>query len=112
MDLELQRVGQSRGQFLGESTYSELLSLSTELATDMASLSVLTGCLGVAVGPPLGYAWFDFFCCSPIAAGVAVLGAAVSVSLWDLRSALAPAHKVGHLVSLVITWGGNVGSYR
>ena len=61
MDLELQSVGQSRGQFLGESTYSELLSLSTELTTDMASLSLFTGCLVVAVGPPLGRACFDFF---------------------------------------------------
>ena len=55
------------GKFLGDSKYSEPPSLSQELATDMASLSVLTGCMGVAVGPPVGRACFDFFdapnCC-------------------------------------------------
>ena len=55
------------GKFLGNLTYSELLSLSPELATDISSLSVLKGCLGVAVGPPVGCACFDFFanpdCC-------------------------------------------------
>ena len=62
------------GKFSGHLTYSEFPSLSPELATYILSLSVLTGCLGVAVGPPVGRAWFEFFCRYPIAAGVAVSG--------------------------------------
>ena len=54
-----------------------------------------------------------FFCCSPIAAGVAVSGGAeVSVIPWDVGSAPAPADKAVHLVPVVITGVGNSGSYR
>ena len=100
------------GKFSGDLTYSELPSLSPELATYIASLSVLTGCLGVSFGPLVGRAWFDFFGRSLIAAGVAVSGAAVSVRPWDVRSAPAPADKSGHIFPLVITGGDNAGSYR
>ena len=100
------------GKFSGDLTYSEFPSLSPELATYISSLSVLTGCLGVAVGPPVGRAWFDFFCRSLIADGVLVSGAAVSVSPWDVRAAPAPDNKAGHLVPLVITGRSNAGSYR
>ena len=44
------------GKFSGDSKYSESPSVSPELATDMASLSVLTVFMGVAVGPPVGRA--------------------------------------------------------
>ena len=50
--------------FLGESTYSESPSLSTELDLDMTSHSGLVGSLGVVVGPSVGCAWFEFFLCS------------------------------------------------
>ena len=49
------------GKFSGDSTYSELLSLSPELASDVTSLSGLVGSLGVAVGQSVGNARFEFF---------------------------------------------------
>ena len=48
------------GKFSGKSTYSELPSISPELATNMTSLSGLAGHLGVVVGPSVGSARFDF----------------------------------------------------
>ena len=87
-----------------------MLSLSPGLTTYIASLSVLTGCISVEVGPPVDRVWFDFFCLSPIAAGVAVLGWAVSVSPWDVKAA--PTYKAGHLFPLVIIGVVTSDSYR
>ena len=49
------------GEFSGDSTYSESLLLSPKLASDMMSLSGLTGILGVAVGPFIGCTQFEHF---------------------------------------------------
>ena len=47
------------GNFLGDSIYSKSLSLSTELAAEMTSLSGLVGSLAVEFGPSVGCAQFD-----------------------------------------------------
>ena len=60
------------GNFSGDSTYSELPSISPELATNMTSLSGLAGHLGVVVGPSVGSARFYFILPLLMAAGVEV----------------------------------------
>ena len=50
------------GEFSGESTYSELPSLSPELASDVTALSGLVVSLVVAVLQSVGHARFEFFC--------------------------------------------------
>ena len=52
------------GKFLDDSVYSELPSLSPELAADMTSLSGLAGILGVAASLSVACAQFKFFYCS------------------------------------------------
>ena len=49
------------GNFLGDSRYSKSLSLSTELAAEMTSISGLAGSLGVAVGPSVDHARSELF---------------------------------------------------
>ena len=60
------------GNFSGDSTYSELPSISPELATDMMSLSGLVGHLGVVFGPFGVSARFNFILPILMAAGVEV----------------------------------------
>ena len=58
------------GKFLGDSTYSESLSLSPELAAYVMSLLGSAVGLGVAAGPSVGRARFEFVLPLPIAVGV------------------------------------------
>ena len=60
------------GKFSGNSTYSELPSISPELAIDMTSLSGLAGHLGVVVEPSGVSAQFGFILPLLMAAGVEV----------------------------------------
>ena len=73
------------GKFLANLTHSELPPLSTELATDLTSLSGLSGSLGVVVIPPVHCAQFELFFLLPAATVVAVQGAAVLLIAWASR---------------------------
>ena len=54
-------LAQLVGEFLGNLKYSELLSLSPELASDVTSLSGSASILSVAVGTSVGREWFELF---------------------------------------------------
>ena len=60
------------GKFLVDSIYSELLSLSPELAADVMSLSGSAGIPGVAFGTYVGHALIEFILPLLMAADVAV----------------------------------------
>ena len=77
------------GKFLGNSTDYESLPLSPEPSTNVSQLSVLEDIMGVPVGTYIGSVWFGFILPILMTAGVEVSGAAVSVSVWDARAALA-----------------------
>ena len=70
------------GKILIDSKYSELPSLSPELAADLTALSGLAGILGVADIPSVGRSWFEFILHLLMAAGIMMLEAAVLVSAW------------------------------
>ena len=97
------------GEFPVKSTYSELKSLPPELDSDVISQSGLTGILGVAAGPSVGRAQFEFLLLIPIAASVAVSEAVVLVSAW---AAPEIAGKAGHPVPSVMTVGENYRAFR
>ena len=97
-------------KFWGDSTYSDLLPLSPELAADMTSPSGLVGNMGVAAGPSIGRVWFGFILPLPIATGVVVLEAVVSVSACTAWAAPAIANKLVQPALSVRMEGENVGS--
>ena len=74
------------------------------------SLSGLAGILGVAVGTYVGHAWFEFTLQLPMDNGVAVMGAAVLVSVWDAWEALARDSKSSHPTPSTRVGGVNVGA--
>ena len=98
------------GKFLGDSTYSESTSLSTELSANMTSLSGLVGNLGVTAVTYAGSAWFEFVLPFLMAAGVVVLEAAVLARAWYAWAAPALAAKAGDPSLLVRTEGVNAGA--
>ena len=81
-----------------------------ELAVDVVSLSGSVVHLGVTPGPSVGCAQFEFFLTLLTAAGMEVVGVLVSVSVWDVRVALAPDGRAVHLTLSVMTGGENFGS--
>ena len=76
----------------------------------MTSLFGLTVNMGVTVGPYFGRAQFEFILPLLIAAGVAVLGEAVSVRAWAANSAPVRAGKASHPAPSVMAGGTNEGS--
>ena len=70
----------------------------------------LAGSIGVEVGPPVGCARFEFILPLPMAAGMAVAGAEVSVSVWAARAVLVPVGKSVHPTLSVVMRGDNYGS--
>ena len=73
----------------------------------MKSLSGSEGDLGVAYGPSIGSALFGFILMFLMAAGVAVLEAAVLVIAWATRTAPVRSGKLGHSVPSVRMLGDN-----
>ena len=71
------------GEFTVDSTHAELPSLPPKLADNVISLSGLVGNLGDMAWTSVGRAQFKFILPLPMAADVAVLRDAVSVSAWD-----------------------------
>ena len=100
------------GEFPVDLTSSEFPLLPPELSYDMTSLSGLAGNLGFAAGPSVGHVRFEFLWLPPMAAGVAVLGAAVLVNAWAKWADLALAGKAGHPNPSVRTLGENSGASR
>ena len=97
------------GEFSADLEYLESPKLSPKLAADMASLSGLVGGLGDAILTSVYCALFESLLPLPTAAGVAVLGAVVSVSAWDAWVVSAQVGKAGHSTPLVRTLGENNG---
>ena len=97
------------GEFLGNSTYSEVPPVSPELSVDVTSLPVSAGSLDVAVGPYIGHARSKFLPL-PMATAVAVWGMPVLARAWAARAALAPPGKEVHLDRQVMTGDKNSGS--
>ena len=60
------------GEFSGDLTYSELPSISPELAVNVTPLSLLEVILSVEDNPSIGRARFEFVLLLPMADGVAV----------------------------------------
>ena len=81
------------GKNLGDSIYSELPSLSTELSANVTSLSGSAVHLGVAAVTFVGHTHFEFLFMLLMAAGMAVLEAVESVREWAMWVVPAPAGK-------------------
>ena len=84
------------GKVLVNSMYSESPSLPPKLSANVTSLSRLLGGLGDAFWPSVGRTWFEFLLPLTTAFGVAVLGAAVSVSSLNARVVLELFVKACH----------------
>ena len=70
------------GNFLSNSTYSESMSLSPDLATGVKSLSGSASILGVLVRLSVDCTRFRFILPILMADGVALSGSAVPVGMW------------------------------
>ena len=70
------------------------------------------GDLGVASGPSFVSDLFEFILPLPVAAGVAVLEAAVSVSMWAAWADFALSGKSGYTIPSVRTVVENAGASR
>ena len=99
------------GEFLSDSKYSELLSLTPQLSAYMISLSGLACGLGDALLLSIGCERFEFILPSPMAAGVGVSGVEVLVSTWAVWTVSFQASKVGHSANLFRNLGYNAGTY-
>ena len=95
------------GKFLDDSTYSDFPSPPPMLSTNVTSLSGSTGDMGGVTGIYVGSARFEFIFLLLMVVCVAVLEAAVLVSVWAVWSALAQAGKAVHPALSVITVGEN-----
>ena len=98
------------GEFLVNSTYYESPSLSIELAANMISLLGSAGFLGVAAGPSVGRARFEFILPLPMDAGVELLGEVVLLIAWAVWVTPVLAGKGGHHTLLMITGCVNDGT--
>ena len=94
---------------MGDSIYSELMSLYTVLAVDVMSPSGLADNMGVVDGPYVGRERFELFLPLLMAAGVAVSEAEVLVSAWSTWPAPEQAGKEGHPALSVRMKGENSG---
>ena len=95
------------GKFPGDSTCSKLRLFSLEMAANVTSPSRSEGNLGVVVGNSIGSVWFEFILPLLVAAGVAVLGAAVLVIVWATWAYMAQTVKAVHPSPLVRADGKN-----
>ena len=92
-------------KFFGDST-----SLYPELAADMTLLSGSTGIMGVTAGTSIGFTRFEFILPLLMAAGVALSGVLVLVSVWAVWAVPAQFSKVDHPAQLVRTVCVNSGT--
>ena len=99
------------GKFPVNSIYSEFPSLPPKLASGVTSLSGFTGNMCGMAWPSVGNARFEFILTLPTASGVAVLGAAVSVSAWATWVVSVLSGKAGHSSLSVRTLGDNSWTY-
>ena len=76
------------------------------------SLSGLAGILCVMTGPYVGRSQFEFLLPFPMAAGVAVLEAAVLVRPWAVWAAPVQSSKASHPYPLVSMGGANARTSR
>ena len=80
-------LAQLVGEFLGNLKYSELLSLSPELASNVTSLLQSAASSDSTPIISIGRVWFELDFRPPMAIGVSISGVDVSVETWDAGAA-------------------------
>ena len=100
------------GEFLADSTYSELSPFTPKLASDMMSLSESAGGLGEEILPSVGCPRFEFLLKLPTAVGVAMSGAAVLVrtlAAWEVSARDGKTGRSDPLVRVLVDDAGASG---
>ena len=103
-------LAKPEGGFLVNSAYLESPFLYPKLVADVIILSGLESGLLDAILPSVGHSQFEFILPLRTAAGVAVLGGAVLVSVWDVWVVLVRAGKADQSSLPVRTLGEKSGA--